>query len=316
MVIQPLVSVVMSVFNGEKYLREAILSILNQTFKDFEFIIINDGSTDNSFEVMKSFSDERISIINQENKGLSRSLNIGIKLAQGKYIARMDADDISFEDRFQRQFRFLEENLDYVLVGSKAIIIEESGQIIFFHNSYVSWDEIQYHILENPFFHSSVMFRRNCSFSAGLYFEGIKHHFEDLILWNNLAKLGKMCNLDEYLIKYRLTPSAITLKSGSESKLLRSISKNIIDRGYITIEDQNKLRMIDSKFNIKYRELIYQFHVGKKYLLNGNNTAKARQKFIITIKLNPFFLKSYLYYCFSLLPKIFRKKIYLFTSVN
>ena len=102
----------MSVYNGEKYLAEAIKSILNQTYKNFEFIIVNDGSKDNSVEIIKNYmkKDNRIVLIDRENKGLPYSLNEGISIAKGQYIARMDADDISLSNRFEKQIKYMEEN--------------------------------------------------------------------------------------------------------------------------------------------------------------------------------------------------------------
>jgi len=114
----------MSVFNGERYLREAIDSILQQTFVDFEFIIIDDGSTDSSASIMSSYADRRIRVIRQKNRGLSAALNVGLKAAEGRYIARMDADDVSLPHRFGRQYLFLETHPQCVAVGSNAIIID------------------------------------------------------------------------------------------------------------------------------------------------------------------------------------------------
>jgi len=120
----PLISVVLSVYNAEKYLVEAIKSILNQTFKDFEFIIINDGSTDKSLEIIESYQkeDERIILISRENKGLIASLNEGIEKAKGKYIVRMDADDISLSTRFEEQVKIMEENQNIGLCGTSVIV--------------------------------------------------------------------------------------------------------------------------------------------------------------------------------------------------
>ena len=119
----PKISVVMAVYNGEKYLREAIDSILNQTFKDFEFIIVNDGSTDRTREILESFIDPRIVLIHQEHMGLTKSLNRGIALAKGKYIARQDADDISMAERLEKQFNFLESHENVALLGTAGHII-------------------------------------------------------------------------------------------------------------------------------------------------------------------------------------------------
>ncbi len=160
MQISPLVSVVMSVYNGDLYLREAIESILNQTYTNFEFIIINDGSIDKSSEIIKEYSDPRIKLIEHENQGLARSLNKGIRMSNGEYIARMDSDDISFPTRLDKQVHFLLDNPDYVVVGSKAIIIEKGGAEIFYHESYTAWEDIKTRLIKNPIFHSSAMFRK------------------------------------------------------------------------------------------------------------------------------------------------------------
>lgn len=122
----PQISVIMSVYNGEKYLREAIDSILNQTFTHFEFIIVNDGSTDKSLNIIKSYNGSRIILVQQENKGLAAALNEGIKIAKGKYIAMMDADDISLPTRLEKQIQFMEAHPEYVAIGSWA------NKIIFY----------------------------------------------------------------------------------------------------------------------------------------------------------------------------------------
>jgi glycosyltransferase involved in cell wall biosynthesis len=125
----PKVSVVMSVYNGEKYLCEAIDSILNQTFENFEFLIVNDGSTDRTLEILQSYRDPRIKVINNErNIGLTASLNKGLKIAKGEYVARMDADDVSFPHRLEQQKAFLDRNPRVAMVGSWAEVIDESGK--------------------------------------------------------------------------------------------------------------------------------------------------------------------------------------------
>lgn len=127
---EPVVSVVMAVYNGEKFLHHAIKSILLQTYNKYEFIIINDGSTDKSGNIAASYNDRRIRIIeNEKNIGLNESLNIGIDYAQGKYIARMDADDICFPTRFAQQLNMLESNSSLDMVGSKALVFNDTGDI-------------------------------------------------------------------------------------------------------------------------------------------------------------------------------------------
>ena len=119
----PMISVVMPTFNGEKFIKEAIESILNQTFNDFEFIIVNDGSIDNTEKIIQSFSDKRIVYVKKEqNSGISDTLNLGISLAKGKYIARMDDDDISIPNRFERQLEVFASDLKIIVCGSVADI--------------------------------------------------------------------------------------------------------------------------------------------------------------------------------------------------
>ena len=149
--INPLVSVVMSVFNGGIFLKESIESIINQSFKDLEFIIINDGSTDDSEIIIKEFAklDSRIIQLNQKNMGLTRSLNRGIKVASGKYIARQDADDISMPNRFNKQLFWLEKK-GYEFCCSRALLMESRKTIprfsYYFPNKFVA-------LFKNPFIH-------------------------------------------------------------------------------------------------------------------------------------------------------------------
>ena len=125
----PKISVIMPVLNAELYLKTAIESVLSQTIPDFEFIIINDGSTDKTEEIIKSYQDPRIIYIkNDTNIGLSKSYNLGIRASKGEFIARMDADDISFKDRFESQLEFLEAHQEVGVVGGGVILIDESGK--------------------------------------------------------------------------------------------------------------------------------------------------------------------------------------------
>ena len=126
----PRITVLMSVYNGEKYLKEAIDSVLSQTFKDFEVLIINDGSIDKTSKILKTYKDPRIRIINnKKNIGLTKSLNKGLKLARGEYIARMDDDDVSKPNRLEKQFEFMEKNSKYAVVGSFIEIIDSKGNL-------------------------------------------------------------------------------------------------------------------------------------------------------------------------------------------
>ena len=128
---EPKISVIMSVFNGSKFLADAIQSILNQTFKEFELIIVDDGSTDNSLNIIRSFesADSRIKVISKLNEGLAKSLNAAISASQGDFIARMDADDISYKNRLEKQYEYMQKNKSIDLCGCSMDIIDEHGNV-------------------------------------------------------------------------------------------------------------------------------------------------------------------------------------------
>lgn len=198
----PMISVVMSVYNGAPFLSEAIESILNQTIEDFEFLIIDDASTDDSLNLIQSFKDPRIRVIqNSENLGLTRSLNKGLKAAQGKYIARMDADDISFSVRFEKQLDVFKNDSDVILCGTGCQIFGNEERI-----ERVPSDskEIKCRLLfGNVFVHSSVMLQK-ASFSEKQFFYDENFNFvEDYDLWTRISFEGKMVNISEPLIYYR-----------------------------------------------------------------------------------------------------------------
>lgn len=210
--LNPKVSVVMPVFNGEKYLSIAIKSILDQTFKDFELIIINDGSTDNSGNVINSFKDERIVYLKGDtNGGLPHSLNTGIKLAKGRYIARMDADDICEKNRLERQLNFLESNPTIGIVGSSVTMINEKGAKIKVLKRETSHINIKWSSLfSTPMFHPSVMGKTEI-FKNNLYDENFKNS-EDYELWSRLLFSTNIifANIAEPLLHYRVYPNSFT----------------------------------------------------------------------------------------------------------
>ena len=161
----PVISVVMSVYNGSSYLHESIQSILNQTFTDYEFIIINDGSSDDSLNIIKQYSefDNRVVVISHDNIGLTKSLNIAINLAKGKYIARQDADDISLPERLNKQYKWFSNYKDGVLCGTGAYFINSEGELKKKKKFPSSNSMIKSRLFYlNPFIHSSVMFKRIC----------------------------------------------------------------------------------------------------------------------------------------------------------
>lgn len=207
----PKLSVVMPVYNAEKFLKESIESILIQDFSDFEFIIINDGSTDNSLKIIQAFNDSRIKIISRENKGIVYSLNEAINLSKGEYVARMDADDISLSNRFSRQLQIFKNDSSLAVVGSWAIKINEFNEKVDFM-SYPPIDKKElrkFFIKHNPFIHPSVMIKKSCLVDVGFYKKSFKH-CEDYELWSRLLMKFNGINIPEYLLKYRVLDSSIT----------------------------------------------------------------------------------------------------------
>jgi glycosyltransferase involved in cell wall biosynthesis len=223
----PIVSVILPVYNAELYLREAIDSILNQTFRDFELIIINDGSTDGSKAIIESYGDERIIFADQENAGLAASLNKGISMARGKYIARQDNDDVSLHTRLHEQVKYLEDHPAVSLLGSHALIIDENGRSTgrLLQPPTASYQVKFYLLFGNPFAHSSVLLRRSVLESSGLYSQDTSY-FEDHNLWSRIARIADVANLPKPLIKYREVPSSM---SRSTADYMQRVTKQTIE---------------------------------------------------------------------------------------
>ncbi|MDO8825451.1 glycosyltransferase [Methylophaga sp.] len=212
----PQISVVMPVYNAGGYLKYSIESILNQTFKDFEFIIINDGSTDDSESMIKHYQqlDSRIILISRENKGLVITLNEGIEKASAKLIARMDADDISLPRRLESQKDFMDTNPNCVAVGSKVRVIDQKSRFLTHTKPKLNHDEILNSALNGvcPLIHPSVMFRKEAVLSAGGY-RLENYPAEDLALWLDLSHYGRLENIDEVLLEYRIHNNSISTQN-------------------------------------------------------------------------------------------------------
>ncbi len=210
----PEISVIMSVYNGELYLAEAIESILHQTFKNFELIIIDDGSIDNSREIISSFCDKRIKVIeNERNIGLAASLNKGASIAGGKYLARMDADDISLPDRFQKQKIFLDQHPDVGVLGTNAQRIDEQGNIIkYLYKIYDTTSVIKWSFLfGNPMLHPTILMRKDCFLQVGGYSSDVLYS-QDYNLWVKMMEITNFRNLSEILLLYRVHLSNISFQ--------------------------------------------------------------------------------------------------------
>lgn len=208
----PLVSIIMPVYNGAHYLNDAIDSILHQTFIDFELVIINDGSTDKSESIVLSYEDERIRYLKNEcNKGICFTLNRGVSIAQGKYVARMDCDDISNVRRLEKQVCFLENNLSVGIVGCDLEIFGDGiEKNRYFHFVHTSEDCKAGLLFDTCFAHPAVMFRRSIVAQHKLYYDEEYRGLEDFELWWRMADYCDFANLPEALLYYRIHGRQIT----------------------------------------------------------------------------------------------------------
>ncbi|HJO95140.1 MAG TPA: glycosyltransferase [Victivallales bacterium] len=207
-----LISVIMPVHNGELHLEDSIKSILNQTYKNFEFIIINDCSSDGTANILNHYShkDKRINIFdNESNKGITKSLNEGLCFATGKYIARMDVDDISTKNRFEVQIKFLEENSDIAVCGSH-VITEKTG----YNDKYIPYtpEDIKATLFfMNALTHPSVMMKSSVIIEENNFYNEKYKFAQDYELWCRLSKNHKIVNLKEDLLEYRWHESNVSI---------------------------------------------------------------------------------------------------------
>lgn len=202
----PRVSVLMPVYNGEPYLREAIDSILRQTFADFEFLIIDDGSIDGSAAIVESYDDPRIQLArNGRNLGLVATLNKGLDLCRGEYIARMDCDDIALPSRLQKQVEYLDKHPNVGLLGTWSKRFHSGENYLF--RPPTEDAAIRFHLMfDNVFYHNTVMLRRQLLHEHGLTYDASYQHAEDYEFWVRCSKYTKVANLPEVLVLYRFHP--------------------------------------------------------------------------------------------------------------
>lgn len=208
----PVISVILPVYNAAQYLKYAVDSILDQTYEDFELILINDGSKDASKEIINRYAeqDDRIITVHQKNIGLVATLNKGIGLAKGTYIARMDADDISLPRRLKEQVRLLEENPHAVLAASCFDIINEYNEFLKLGVVPGMGEDVKRSMrLYNPIAHGSVMFRKDAFLKTDGYSDKVGPT-EDYNLWIELAELGDFVISDKSLFRWRINPEGIT----------------------------------------------------------------------------------------------------------
>lgn len=236
----PTVSVVMAVRNAERHVREAVDSILGQTFEDFELIIIDDGSTDRTWDVINSYSDSRLRTVHREHQGLVRSLNTGISLARGKYMARMDGDDVAEPERLAAQVSYLDAHPETVLVSSYVVFIDEQGISLGGPVAIPRHDEELRRALyrENPFSHSATTLRIDALRRVAGYRQAFETS-EDYDLWLRMNEIGELSAIARPLIRVRLHAASKTSREGSQvlrfALLARSLAGQRLSGGRDTL---------------------------------------------------------------------------------
>lgn len=233
---EPAVTVLMAVHNGSTYVRLAIESVLHQSFHDFEFVIIDDASFDQTPEILRAYSrkDQRIRIFrNSTNLGLTRSLNTGLNVARGKYIARIDSDDICRKDRLQKQFDAMERAPSVTIIGSGSRIINEDGHPRGTISEHLNSEQIRWLLgFTPPCYHPTYFFRRLQPDGTQVLYDPTFATAQDLDLWSRLAKIGPTQVLADPLIDYRRHPNGISSKRRPEqaSTSAEVLRRNLRDR--------------------------------------------------------------------------------------
>ena len=243
-----LVSVVMPAYNAETHIEEAINSILRQTYKDFEFIIINDASTDSTLDIIKKFSkkDKRIQIIsNKRNLNIGKSLNLGVAKSQGKYIARMDADDISFPNRLAQQVQLLNNNPKVAVTGGDIVLIKEDGTILHTRKYESNSERMKKNIFRfSPFAHPTTMYRKNI-FDEFNGYDPAKSPSEDIDLWIKIGSKYDFGSVTSPTLYYR------TYVKSSSNKKLRQVELNTIKMRYTAYREYGyKPSLLDIMLNV------------------------------------------------------------------
>lgn len=264
---KPKITVLMSVYNGEKFLRQAVDSILNQSFKNFEFIIIDDGSTDRTAEIVKSYKDERIKFIqNEKNVGLAKSLNRGIQLAKGEYIARMDADDLSLPRRFEKQVKFMDKDPKIAICGTWLKLFGNNKSEIWKVPS--DFEKIKCLMLFYPaIYHPTVFIRKAFLERYNVYYNESFNCSQDYDLWTRVAEKAKISNLKEVLLLHRVHPDRLG-----------------VIRGSVQVENANKVRLSlihrlgiypkNKEFAIHKAISYWQFKPGKEFVVDAERWLK------------------------------------------
>lgn len=278
----PLVSVLMPVYNDEANIANAVESVLQQTYQNFELIVVNDGSTDKSLSILLDYQqkDQRIKIVNQKNQGLANALNNGINHCSGKYIARLDSDDVSYPHRLHEQVIFLEQNPNIGLVGGGCHIADDTGRIIGSRNIYPA---NPYKTLLNRciYQHSDVMYRKDVvtNLPGGLVYRN-KFIAEDYDLWLRISEVTGIAKINTIFGIWTLNGGGYTLSRKQEQlEAIRELKKMAIERrkGGIDWYDSFQPKVIEKAHRTQVKAYEYDLTVAQ-VLLKDARCAEVRQQ--------------------------------------
>jgi glycosyltransferase involved in cell wall biosynthesis len=262
---------------------------LAQSFTAFEFIIVNDGSSDNTRNIICSFQDERIVVLDQPNRGIAAALNNGLQHARAAWIARFDADDDCYPERLQAQYDFVTGHPGYVIVGAAADYIDMSGRYIFTHQppAYRTEAIRQIRYKQCPFIHSSVLYYKPAVLNAGGY-DVNAHGFEDHFLWLKILDQGKSANLRQPLMQVRLNPQSFTIDERWTTRRFRTVKQKVLRAEKISeAEGELLAKALEAQQADKVKNGAYYALLGKKYLWNNHRPALARENLNRSWKAQP-----------------------------
>jgi len=309
----------MAVYNGERYMREAVDSILAQTFPDFEFIIVDDASTDSTPAILDSYNDPRlVRLRNEDNIGLTRSLIRGLTPARGEYIARMDADDVSLPERLERQVAYLDAHPEVGLVAAPFVFMDEAGNEKTVSRPPTDRCQLRAVLVRgNQFCHGVAMFRRACLDTVGGYRDAFRYA-QDYDLWLRILERYEVACLDDVLYKYRVTFNSISVTKLAEQDAYHALARECARRRQVGIPEDFKpvekvsettgrpIQFID---RLRARKAMAEYNMiwGRTSLARYQVPA-ARQELLRAIRTFPLHGRAWFYLAASLLgPSLLRR---------
>lgn len=297
----PRVSVIITVKNGLPYLRSAIASVQQQTFQDWELIVLDDGSSDATWSYLQSLQEPKLRAFTQENTGVATAKNRAIERSTGEYIAILDADDLWEPKKLERQVAFLDQYQDYVLLGTAVRIIDPDDRYLYTEGKpQDDADNRRMLELKNAWTHSSLLFRREAFQRVGGYYEPIRQYFVDYMLVYQLAQVGKMYQLPSPLVSYRITPGSLSTKA--DSPAFKAIMMRSLQAGKVSDEDQLKLQSIkqQEKAAPHFKKAVYHLFLGRSFLLHNYQPSQARYHLSKARELHPALKIAWVYWIISL----------------